>query len=406
MAEVSPFAKDDLHLKYFRSLQEKYGPDFSQVGLGISMWAKKDSDGKFVYDDVATFAANARRASTRVDVDSGMGVIVAMEEYTAKHGCIPRLMLASHGLGSNFGANGVAGIYPEGDGGLYLGERFKRDAIPGYQNQVPGGGKMPDGTVSARMGHWLRKTQLTGQIEDPQSKIINFFQTSATTDDIELRVKGSLNNYPKVILRRKVKEVQVREAFSDERGGLGRLMGLKKKQNQTPQLTTKRVEYIEPEIEYTRVDYAKTIQFCQPCIIQIHACSVSPKFGEEMARISGCQTVWATGKCAPVDFDGTGYDNGKMDYMWKADHTFEHKSVRTFQESLRSTPFFGNFLRATPDRWGNVKIEDAGKRYVADEYGVSPEANQIFDFERKKDLNTLIEDQSNPIINEKLLKKK
>jgi hypothetical protein len=114
------------------------------------------------------------------------------------------------------------------------------------------------------------------------------------------------------------------------------------------------------------------IKFCSKCIAQFYACNVSAYFASSFTKMSGCQTVVATGQNSPWfqerDEDG-GYRkiyNGA--HYWKSESGVWEE--RQTEEMKRNNELKGSWFRATPVTNDHGEVidlikENLGKQYIA-----------------------------------------
>ncbi|NCN27751.1 hypothetical protein GW915_09265 [bacterium] len=311
MVTITPAGADPLHRRYFEKFESMYGKEnLSQIGLGVSMWKGAPNTG--------TFVNNAKRAGMMAYADSGKEFLEQMERYTSQNRCIPRMVVATHGPGTNFGGNGFAGYYNgPGLGGFYLSNNYKLDSWHPTVSET--GGVMPGGGETAQGAHKNRKRQYLGDGK-------TFDATSRTTDDLAAKIRGG------------------------------------------------------------------SIKFCSSCVMALHACTIGPHFAEELAKVTGCQIVFSTSSCSPIDFSGVknpsngqSLDNGKMDYLWHTGDRPGSIAVNKARSARGLTPDFGHFLRATPDGLGGARIEKIGRYYVLDKYLPDSADLEIFKAGRSSD---------------------
>ncbi|ATH08241.1 hypothetical protein BIY24_09845 [Halobacteriovorax marinus] len=114
------------------------------------------------------------------------------------------------------------------------------------------------------------------------------------------------------------------------------------------------------------------IKFCSSCIAQFYACNVSTYFADSFAKMSGCQTVVATGQNSPYfqerDADG-GYTrivNGS--HYWKsAAGVWEERQT---EEMTLNNERKASWYRSTPIRNSQNEVidlvkENLGELYIA-----------------------------------------
>ncbi|WP_127716245.1 hypothetical protein [Halobacteriovorax sp. HLS] len=115
-----------------------------------------------------------------------------------------------------------------------------------------------------------------------------------------------------------------------------------------------------------------TIKFCSSCIAQFYACNVSAYFATNFTKMSGCQTVVATGQNSPFfqqrDDDG-GYSkiyNGA--HYWKSESgTWEERQTN---EMEANGELKGTWFRSTPVKNEQGEVidiikENLGKVYIS-----------------------------------------
>jgi len=115
-----------------------------------------------------------------------------------------------------------------------------------------------------------------------------------------------------------------------------------------------------------------TIKFCSSCVAQFYACNVSALFASTFAKLSGCQTIVATGQNSPYfqerDEDG-GYDQiTKGAHYWKSDSGVWEE--RQTQEMKENNELKGSWFRATPIKNDHNEVidivkENLGKLYIS-----------------------------------------
>jgi hypothetical protein len=115
-----------------------------------------------------------------------------------------------------------------------------------------------------------------------------------------------------------------------------------------------------------------TIKFCSTCMAQFYACNISAYFASSFAKMSGCQTVVATGQNSPYfqerDEDG-GYSkiyNGA--HYWKSESGVW--AERQTPEMKRNNERKGSWFRATPIKNEQEEVidlikENLGRKYIA-----------------------------------------
>mgnify|MGYP000648668328 CR=1 FL=1 len=115
-----------------------------------------------------------------------------------------------------------------------------------------------------------------------------------------------------------------------------------------------------------------SIKFCSSCVAQFYACNVSTYFASSFAKMSGCQTVVATGQNSPFfqerDEDG-GYSkiyNGA--HYWKSESGVWEE--RQTEEMKRNNERKGSWFRATPLKNEHNEVielikENLGRKYIA-----------------------------------------
>ena len=115
-----------------------------------------------------------------------------------------------------------------------------------------------------------------------------------------------------------------------------------------------------------------SIKFCSTCVAQFYACNVSTYFASSFAKMSGCQTVVATGQNSPFfqerDEDG-GYSsiyNGA--HYWKSESGVW--AERQTPEMKRNNERKGSWFRATPIKNEQNEVidlikENLGRKYIA-----------------------------------------
>ncbi len=115
-----------------------------------------------------------------------------------------------------------------------------------------------------------------------------------------------------------------------------------------------------------------SIKFCNSCIAQFYACNVSTYFANSFAKMSGCQTVVATGQNSPYfqkrDEDG-GYDQiHKGAHYWKsASGVWEERQTVKMKDN---NELKGSWYRSTPIKNEHNEVidlvkENLGKLYIS-----------------------------------------
>ncbi len=114
------------------------------------------------------------------------------------------------------------------------------------------------------------------------------------------------------------------------------------------------------------------IQFCGSCVAQFYACNVGAKFASTFTKVTGCQTVVATGQNSPwFQSSETAEDRQKVykgAHYWKsAAGVWEESSS---QAKKKGYDALGSWYRSTPvkDARGNVKSvvsENLGGQYIS-----------------------------------------
>ena len=114
------------------------------------------------------------------------------------------------------------------------------------------------------------------------------------------------------------------------------------------------------------------IKFCGSCIAQFYACNVSTYFADSFAKMSGCQTVVATGQNSPFfqerDADGsyTSVENGS--HYWKsAAGAWEERQT---EEMTLNGERNASWYRSTPIKNSSNEVidivkENLGELYIA-----------------------------------------
>lgn len=114
------------------------------------------------------------------------------------------------------------------------------------------------------------------------------------------------------------------------------------------------------------------IKFCSSCVAQFYACNISTLFATSFAKMSGCQTVVATGQNSPYfqerDADGGYKKIHKGAHYWKsASGVWEERQTSQMKEN---NELKGSWFRATPIKNEHSEVievlkENLGKLYIA-----------------------------------------
>ncbi|MDD0853659.1 hypothetical protein HBN50_11165 [Halobacteriovorax sp. GB3] len=109
-----------------------------------------------------------------------------------------------------------------------------------------------------------------------------------------------------------------------------------------------------------------TIRFCDLCIAQFYACNVSTFFAKSFAKITGCQTVVATGQNSPYFQSSQTQEEidliDKGAHYWKSESgAWEERQTDVMKEKGQLK---GTWYRATPLEDSMVE-ENLGKTYLS-----------------------------------------
>ena len=101
-----------------------------------------------------------------------------------------------------------------------------------------------------------------------------------------------------------------------------------------------------------------SIKFCDRCLIEVHACNVSPKFTATLASVTGCMTVAGTGQVAPRYAND---NTGRTDHIWSSSPESSGSDCKT----MRGDACNADFFRYTPVRG----VSGATERVVEERLG-------------------------------------
>lgn len=114
------------------------------------------------------------------------------------------------------------------------------------------------------------------------------------------------------------------------------------------------------------------VQFCGSCVAQFYACNVGAQFASEFSKVTGCQTVVATGQNSPwFQSSATQADRSRVArgaHYWKSEAG--DWSERQSAAEEKGYGALGSWYRSTPvkDSRGTVRqiiSENLGKQYIS-----------------------------------------
>lgn len=117
---------------------------------------------------------------------------------------------------------------------------------------------------------------------------------------------------------------------------------------------------------------AGEIKFCSTCVAQFYACNIAAKFANEFTRISGCQTVVATGLNSPMfQSFATSEDKRRVyegaHYWQSAAGVWAERYTDAHREKGERP---GSWYRSTPVKGANGEVkeivgENLGQQYIS-----------------------------------------